>query len=130
MAYKQWLAGWTNKVLAQGRVAYGGDGTNLYPFYANSVGSMKQTFGGDVYSNTNAATADAARRFETSEKKLRDSWIYVATKDQLFGDASNQYFTAASGGVIQIRDIDISTLYFKNLNAGSNGVVSIVGVME
>ena len=38
MAYKEWLAGWTNKVLAVGRVAYGGDGTDLYPFNADADG--------------------------------------------------------------------------------------------
>ena len=38
MAYKQWLAGWANKVLAVGRVAYGGDGTDLYPINVDSTG--------------------------------------------------------------------------------------------
>ena len=41
MSYKQWLAGLTDKVLAIGRVAYGGDGTNLYPLNVESDGQLQ-----------------------------------------------------------------------------------------
>jgi len=86
-------------------------------------------FRGAVYADSDTAASDAARRFETSEKKLSWAYITVSTKDQLLGDSSSQPATLAAGSSIQLRNIDISTLYFKNAAAGQNGTVSIVGVL-
>jgi len=85
-------------------------------------------FGGAVYVNSDTATDDSARRFETSSKKLRDMVIYVETNDQLFGDADSQTFPISAGSSFGITQIDISTLYFKNETAGSNGTVHVIGV--
>ena len=87
-------------------------------------------FSGPVYENQNTATADAGRRFETSPTKLRDVVIKVSTYPQLFGNAINQRFRIEVGGNWSISRIDISTLYFKNVTAGQNGVVNIIGVRE
>jgi len=93
-------------------------------------GSEGDYFGGAVYANQDIATVDTARRFETSSKKLRDAYITVATKAQLFGDSVTQPYPVAIGGVIHIKKIDISTLYFKNSVGGEDGTVNILAVEE
>jgi len=85
-------------------------------------------FSGAVYVNSDIATDDSARRFETSSKKLRDMIIYVETNDQLFGDSGGQTFPISAGSSFGITQIDISTLYFKNETSGQNGTVHIIGV--
>ena len=84
---------------------------------------------GQVYSKTEATASDAARRFETSEKFLTYAYISVTTHTLLFGDSSNQYYSRAAGESFVLENVDISTLYFKNAGAGSNGVASIVGIL-
>ena len=81
-----------------------------------------------TYVNTDTASDDSARRFETSSLYLKDMIIKVATKDQLFGDSSAQTYPVGIGEAISLSGIDISTLYFKNSVAGQNGTVSILGV--
>jgi len=95
-------------------------------FYPSSKGRL--SFSGAVYVNSDTATDDNARRFETSSKKLRDMVIYVETNDQLFGDSASQTFPIAAGSSFGITQIDISTLYFCNATAGQNGTVHIIGV--
>lgn len=95
-------------------------------FYPSSKGRL--SFSGAVYVNSDTAASDAARRFETSSKKLRDMIIQVATHDQLFGDSSSQTFPVTAGSSFGITQIDISTLYFKNKTAGQNGTVHILAV--
>ncbi len=85
-------------------------------------------FSGAVYVNSDTATDDSARRFETSSKKLRDVIIIVKTYAQLFGDSSAQTYPVGADETIGITQIDISTLYFKNSTAGQNGVVHILAV--
>lgn len=87
-------------------------------------------FGGVVYENEDAAASDAARRFETASKKLRDIVIQVETNDQLFGNAANQRFKVTAGSSLGFTQVDLSTLYFKNATAGQNGTVRIIGVGE
>ncbi len=91
---------------------------------------MGGLFSGAVYVNSNTATADSARRFETSAKKLRDIIICVETKDQLFGNSSSQIFPVTAGSNFGITQIDISALYFKNKTAGQNGAVYILAVED
>lgn len=88
------------------------------------------SFSGVVYENEDAATSDAARRFETASKKLRDIVIQVETNDQLFGNAANQRFKVTAGSSLGFTQVDLSTLYFKNAAAGQNGTVRIIGVGE
>lgn len=87
-------------------------------------------FGGATYINSGEATADAARRFETSSKKLRDVIIIVKIYGQLFGDSSGQTYPVAVDETIGFTKVDISTLYFKNATSGENGTVHILGVEE
>jgi len=85
---------------------------------------------GSVYENQNLATADTARRFETSQKKLKDVILQVSGYAQLFGDSSNQRYRLEVGGWMGFQKCDISTLYFKNATAGQNGTVNVIGVEE
>ena len=89
-----------------------------------------EAFGGAVYENQDTAATDAARRFETATKKLRDVVIRVSGNPQLFGDATNQRLELAVGDTMGFTRVDISTLYFKNKTAGQNGTVNILGVEE
>ena len=90
---------------------------------------MPRDFRGQAYADTDTATTDAARRFTTTSTKLRWAAIQITTNTQLFGDSSTQVASYAAGTSFEIEDVDISTLYFKNAGAGSNGTVSIVGVL-
>jgi len=87
-------------------------------------------FSGVVYENQDTAAADTARRFETTSKKLRDVVIKVSTYAQYFGDASNQRLQVGVDGTLGFTLVDLSTLYFKNVEAGKNGTVTILGVEE
>lgn len=91
---------------------------------------IREAFGGATYVNSNAAEDDDPRRFETSEKMLRDVIITVGTYAQLFGDSSNQTYRVLVGEAIGFTKVDISTLYFKNYASGLDGTVHILGVEE
>jgi len=95
-----------------------------------TTNAVRDSFGGGVYEKEDTAVVDGARRFETSEKKLRDVVIQVATYAQLFGDSSNQRYRVEAGETLGFTKVDISTLYFKNASAGQNGVVNILAVEE
>ena len=96
----------------------------------DNKGRPKSGYSGAVYVNSDTATGDGARRFETSPKRLRDVVIRVKTNDQLFGDADGQTFPLAAGESMGFTLVDISTLYFKNAAAGQNGVVHIIGTED
>ena len=81
-----------------------------------------------TYVESDTASTDAARRFETSFLYLKDIVILVKTKGQLFGDADGQTYPVGIGESLGLSGIDISTLYFKNATAGQNGTVHILGV--
>lgn len=83
---------------------------------------------GKVYVNSDIASADTARRFETSWTYLEDITIIVKTKAQLFGDENGQTYPVGVGETLGYSRIDISSLYFKNETAGENGTVHILGV--
>ena len=85
---------------------------------------------GTAYCKSDTAAADAARRFETTEKKIMNASITVETNAQLFGDSVGQSYTIDVGDTKSFGNIDISTLYFKNKVAGQNGTVIILGVEE
>ena len=115
---------WTNTTAIKNAVE------GATPAGANVIGEIKDNFGGATYENQDTATADTARRFETSGKKLRDVLIRVETYAQYFGDSSNQRLEVGGGDYMWMTKIDISTLYFKNKTAGENGVVTILAVEE
>lgn len=85
-------------------------------------------FRGQVYSNTDTATSDAVRRFETVSAKLSRCIIQVTGKAQYFGTASAYPVYYEPGGKFELVNVDLTTLYFANMTAGENGTVSIVGV--
>ena len=81
-----------------------------------------------AYVNSDTATVDTARRFETDRVYLRDIIIIVGTYAQLCGDADGQTYPVGVGETIGFTQVDIATLYFRNANAGDNGTVDILGV--
>ena len=85
---------------------------------------------GTAYCKTDTAASDAARRFETAEKKIMNASIQVATNSQLFGQVDGILYQIDPGDTKSLGNIDISTLYFKNATAGQNGTVTILGVEE
>ena len=85
-------------------------------------------FRGQIYANTDTAANDTVRRFVTSELKLTRCIIQVKGQNQYFGHATVYPVYYAPGEHFELMDIDISTLYFANMTAGQNGIVSIVGV--
>jgi len=85
---------------------------------------------GSAYCKTDTAASDAARRFETAEKKIMNASIQVATNSQLFGQVDGILYQIDPGDTKSLGNIDISTLYFKNATAGQNGTVTILGVEE
>ncbi|MFO8143932.1 MAG: hypothetical protein R6T78_04590 [Dehalococcoidales bacterium] len=93
-------------------------------------GRPKPGYGGGVYHNHNTGSSDAARRFETAEKKLRDVIVRVEDYGQLFGDESGQDFPVGAGEWLGFTQVDVSTLYFRNSGSGENGTVHIIGVED
>lgn len=87
-------------------------------------------FGGNVYSKTMTMSSDAATRFETSAKKLRDANIAVTTQNMLLGKTTVEVYPVNAGSSIRFSKVDISTLYFKNAGAGLNGTIIILGTEE
>jgi len=85
---------------------------------------------GSAYCKTDTAASDAARRFETAEKKIMNASIQVTTNSQLFGQVDGILYQIDPGDTKSLGNIDISTLYFKNATAGQNGTVTILGVEE
>jgi len=85
---------------------------------------------GTAYCKTDTAASDAARRFETAEKKIMNASIQVTTNSQLFGQVDGILYQIDPGDTKSLGNIDISTLYFKNATAGQNGTVTILGVEE
>lgn len=87
-------------------------------------------FSGKAYVNSDTATVDTARRFETETTRLRDVLIMVTKADTYFGDADNQTYRIEKDTGFGVTLIDVSTLYFKNKDAGSNSTVDILAVEE
>jgi len=88
-------------------------------------------FRGAIYSKKVTQASDDCQRLETTEKKLTNVAIYVQSAPQKFGTVTtyNVYpVYYASGERFTLYDVDISTLYFANLNTGENGTVSALGV--
>ena len=85
---------------------------------------------GTAYCKTDTAASDAARRFETAEKKIMNASIQVTTNSQLFGQVDGILYQIDPGDTKSFGNLDVSTLYFKNATAGQNGTVTILGVEE
>ena len=96
----------------------------------NIIGKVQDSFGGNVYSKTMTMADDNATRFETSAKKLRDVIIIVTTNNMLLGETGTEVYPVGADEIVGFTKVDISTLYFKNASAGSNGTITILGVEE
>jgi hypothetical protein len=96
----------------------------------NIIGQVKDSFSGNIYSKTMTMTDDNATRFETSAKKLRDVIIIVTTNNMLLGKSGTEVYPVDADDTIGFTKVDVSTLYFKNASAGSNGTITILGVEE
>jgi hypothetical protein len=96
----------------------------------NVIGKVHDYFGGNIYSKTMTMTDDNATRFETTAKKLRDVVIIVTTNNMLLGETGVEVYPVDADDTIGFTKADVSTLYFKNAAAGSNGTITILGVEE
>ena len=83
-----------------------------------------------AYSKTLTMTNDDATRFETSAKGLTDVVILVETNTMLLGEVGVEVYSVGVNEAIGFGQIEISTLYFKNAIAGSNGKITILGVAD
>lgn len=95
------------------------------------IQEMPGVISGATYRNSDTATADTARRFETTKTMLSGGIIVVEDYPQYFGDSSTQDVPVGPGETFagfQFNAIDISTLYFKNKDSGNNGTVRVLAV--
>jgi len=104
-------------------------GTDITEITHHSMKVLEQ-FGGNVYSKTMTMTNDAATRFETTAKKLRDAVIIVTTNNMLLGKSGTEVYPVDADDTVGFTRVDLSTLYFKNAVGGSNGTITILGVEE
>lgn len=91
---------------------------------------VRTLFSGDVYSNTKTMTDDGAHRFETKDLLLLDVVVIVETNHMLLGKHDAVVYPADKGSTVGWTMVNLSTLYFKNATAGSNGKISILGVKK
>ncbi len=86
-------------------------------------------FSGKIYSKTMTMAADTATRFETGRMKLRDVVMIAKTNNMLLGSVGEEVYPVDAGDTVGFTLVDLSTLYFKNAVAGSNGTIVIMGVL-
>jgi len=91
---------------------------------------VKVLFSGDVYSNQLTMTDDLPTRFETEDVMLLDVVVIVETNHMLLGKQDAVVYPADKGSTIGFTMVNLSTLYFNNATAGSNGKISILGVKK
>ena len=91
---------------------------------------IKVLFSGDIYSNTMTMTANSPTRFETENLMLIDVVIIVGTNSMLLGKVGKVVYPVGVGDTVGFTKVNLSTLYFKNATADSNGVITILGVKE
>ncbi len=86
--------------------------------------------GGEIYSNIMTMEDDDATRFETEIKTLRSILIKVHDESMLLGSQDEEVYLVEDFTFIKLVSTDISTLYFKNSQAGQNGTIMILGVAD
>ncbi|MCK4414911.1 MAG: hypothetical protein KAY32_15360 [Candidatus Eisenbacteria sp.] len=91
---------------------------------------VKVLFSGDVYSNQLTMTDDNSARFETEDVMLLDVVVIVETYAMLLGKHDAVVYPVGKGATVGFTMVNLSTLYFKNAVAGSNGKISILGVKK
>ena len=91
---------------------------------------VANTFSGDVYVNVRTASDDNPFSIESVVYKLREVIIAVVANPCLIGNVSSQYFLVAAGTQIQLSNVDLSALRFKNSTPGSNTTIQLLGAKE
>jgi hypothetical protein len=89
---------------------------------------VTQDFTGTFYTAQYTAADDNAHAFTETSTKLADVIIRCSGNAALIGNLTNQYWQMAVGDEIGLTKIDLSTLYIKNAQAGSNTVITVIGV--
>ena len=103
---------------------------SVYIILGEDLTALFGSGSGNIYVNSNTATNDNPRRFETSRRMLAWAVISVVTNGQVFGNVGGQTFPLAAGGSVGLGRVDLSTFYFMNQTAGLNGIVHILGVED
>lgn len=91
---------------------------------------VRVLFSGDVYSKTMTMVDDGATRFEVEDLMLLDVVIIVETNDMLLGKHDAVVYPVSAEDTVGFTKVNLSTLYFKNATASSNGKISILGVKK
>jgi hypothetical protein len=94
----------------------------------DQLGRRIQSTSGQTYRNSHAMTTDAAYRFESSAKYLRNVALIVTEANALMGDSSTQDIPLSTTDRPVFDCLDISSLYIRNADAGSNTTVKIFGI--
>jgi len=92
------------------------------------MGALIGAYPGMPYSNSDTATNDEPRRFETTQLILRDAVIRNNSQfSQQLGGIDAQEFELPGAAEIGIQFLDLSQFYFRNTTPGSNGTIEIFG---
>ncbi|MFU8796497.1 MAG: hypothetical protein ACNA7X_04305 [Dehalococcoidia bacterium] len=102
------------------------------PSLFDTLGRPKvaEAFGGDAFCHVNPASGSGSRQFYPTPLKLRDAVFYVHTHNQLLGDSATQQFRVDVGEYVELRNVDISTIYCRNVSTFNNGTVVVLGTRE
>lgn len=111
---------------------YGFNGATFDRLRVDADKNLKvaDSFGGNIYSKTMTMADNDPTRFEAASKKLRDIVIIVKTHSMLLGETGVVVYPVGAGETVGFTKVDISTLWFQNAIADSNGVITILGVEE
>lgn len=91
---------------------------------------VSEAFGGGAVCRVEVAVTDDARPVTLIPMKLRHAAIQVQDHPQFLGDASGQELLLNVGDTVELRNIDLNTLYARNASAGDNGMVIVFGSRE
>ena len=90
---------------------------------------VANTFSGDVYVNVRTASDDNPFSIAVNAANF-PVIIAVVANPCLIGNVSSQYFLVAAGTQIQLSNVDLSALRFKNSTPGSNTTIQLLGAKE
>ena len=86
-------------------------------------------FTGSVYHNCTGGN-DNASRFESSSLLVRDFIITGRTQNMNLGDSLNQSYVLGNGSSWSGTNLDLSSLWFRNSSAATNGYLNILATKE
>ena len=104
------------------------DGNLINPAEEDSLAYI--TSGGGTLDQASAtASNDSTFRLTTTSTVLRDVLIQVLSNDAYMGDSTAQEIELNVGDVVGFtHPVDVSTIYFKNRNAGQNTKIVMQGI--